>query len=986
MNQTSRIITWNLVLTFLFLFSACSTKTEKDLAKYVDPFIGTAGHGHTYPGASVPFGIVQLSPDTRIINWDACSGYHSSDDTIIGFSHTHLSGTGAIDYGDILLMPTMGDIVKIHKEKGNISSPFSHDSEIAEPGFYAVNLEDYNIDVELTATQRSGFHKYIFHHAGDAHILIDLKHDLGANKILASGINMVSENEVEGYRQTEGWANNQHIYFVARFSKPFDNYKIVVNDEILRNQNNVDGENVKAFLSFNVNKNEEILIKVGISAVSIERARINMEYENIGWDFEKTKNDARQIWNKALGSIKIKDDNLVNKTIFYTALYHSLLAPNIYNDVNGAYRGMDQKIHSTGRKIYTVFSLWDTFRAEHPLFTIINPNLAGNMVNTLIKKYEESGLLPVWELAACETNCMIGYHSIPVIADAYFKGIRNFDIDIAYKAMKNSAMEDRLGLEYYKSQGFIPADLEHEAVSKTLEYAYDDWCIAQIAKDLGKDEDYKYFINRAQFYKNAFDTETGFMRGKKNGKFVTPFNPWDVNGDYTEANAWQYSYFVPQDITGLINLLGGNQNFIKKLDTLFTADESLSGRGQPDISGMIGQYAHGNEPSHHMAYLYNFAGVPWKTQEVTHKIMTELYTAERDGLCGNEDCGQMSAWYVFSAMGFYPVTPAMDYYVIGTPMFENAVISLSDGKSFSIEADNLSASNIYIQSATLNGKDISRSFIYHNEIMKGGTLVFEMGETPNKNWGSKDGDIPVSEITEVGFVNVPEFTKSDKIFTVNDIVEIKSKAGNKIYFTLNGTKPTQKSALYTKPIEINRTTIIKAIAIDENGNSSMIVETSHTKVPAGRSIKLLSEYNNIYSAGGDMALIDMQRGTTDFRSGAWQGYEGINLDAVIDLGKIKKLNKLGLSCLQDWDKWIFLPSKVEFWGSNDGNNFTKICEIKNTISTKKDGSFIHILSKQLSGVQARYIKILVTNIGKCPEWHRAAGGKSWIFVDEILIK
>ena len=982
----SKITNWNIFLALLLILSSCSTETENDFAKYVDPFIGTDGHGHTYPGATLPFGMVQLSPDTRIINWDACSGYHSSDDTIIGFSHTHLSGTGAIDYGDVLFMPTMGNIAKLHKERENFSSPFSHDTEIAEPGYYAVNLEDFDIDVELTTTQRTGFHKYIFRHAGDAHVVVDLKHDLGANKILASGMNIVSENEVEGYRQTEGWANNQHVYFVARFSKPFENYKIIVNDEILRNQNNVDGENVKAYLSFKVKKDEEILVKVGLSAVSIERARINMEYENLGWDFEKTKNDARQIWNKALGSIKIQDNNSINKTIFYTALYHSLLAPNIYNDVNGAYRGMDQLIHNTNRSIYTVFSLWDTFRAEHPLFSILNPELANDMVRTLLEKYNESGLLPVWELGACETNCMIGYHSIPVIADAYFKGIRDFDIELAYTAMKKSAMEDRLGLEYYKSQGFIPADLEHEAVSKNLEYAYDDWCIAKVAKDLGKEEDYKYFINRAQFYKNTFDTETGFMRGKKNGKFVTPFDPSEVSGDYTEANAWQYSYFVPHDVSGLINLLGGNENFIKKLDALFTADESLLGRGQPDISGMIGQYAHGNEPSHHMAYLYNFAGAPWKTQEITNRIMTELYTAERDGLCGNEDCGQMSAWYVFSAMGFYPVTPAMDYYVIGTPLFKNITISLTNGKSFSIEANNISEANIYIQSVKLNDKELNRSFIYHNEIMHGGTLVFEMGNTPNKEWGSKSEDMPVSQITNTDFVVVPEFIKSEKIFTEKSLIEIKNNGESKIYYTLNGKNPTQKSKLYTNPIEISKTIILKAIAINSNGTTSMIVETKHTKIPAGRSIKLSSEYEHIYSAGGDMALIDMQRGSIDFRSGAWQGYQGINLEAIIDLGKVQKINKLGLGCLQDWDKWIFLPAKVEFWGSVDGSNYTEICEIENTISTKKGGSFIHVLSKEITNTKTRFIKMIATNIGECPDWHRAAGGKSWIFVDEVVIK
>ncbi|MEA3444611.1 MAG: GH92 family glycosyl hydrolase [Bacteroidota bacterium] len=979
-----------LIIIFAITFSMCSDPGKNSPVSFVDPFIGTDAHGHTYPGASLPFGMVQLSPDTRTANWDACSGYHSSDNSILGFSHKHLSGTGAMDYGDIRIMPTQGEVFI---NPGNEENPemgyrcsFRHESEKASPGYYAVKLNDYNIDVELTATKRTGFHKYKINSGGAVNFVLDLKDDIGLNEVLASGLTVLGNNEIAGYRNSKGWAKNQQLFFVVQFSKPFDKVDIAANDKFIVAETKADGQNIKAVINFNVDMAEEILIKVAVSSVSINGARKNLEAENPGWDFYAVKKQAEKVWNDALSSIRVKGSKQSDKVVFYTALYHSLLAPNVYCDVDMQYRGMDMKIHKADHNVYTVFSLWDTFRATHPLFTIIDPAFVNDLIKTMLTKYDESGLLPVWELSACETGCMIGYHSIPVIADAYVKGITDYDVEKAYEAMKTSAMQDKPGLEFYKSQGFIPIDKEHEGVSKTLEYAYDDWCIATIAKALGKKDDYDYFINRAQFYKNVFDTSTGFMRGKKNGKFVEPFDPYEVSGDFTEANSWQYSFFAPHDVSGLMQEMGGKEKFVENLDKLFSADNKITGRSQPDISGLIGQYAHGNEPSHHISYLYNYAGKAWKTQEIVNKITSELYSANRDGLCGNEDCGQMSSWYVFSALGFYPVTPASVDYAIGTPKFEEAVISLKNENTFSLIANKLSSENIYIQSAKLNGKEYTRSFITHSDILQGGTLVFEMGPKANKEWGAENGNMPVSSINEKNFVEVPVFVQAKKIFQLKTIVELAKKQKQKVYYTLDGSNPDENSMLYSKAFEINKSTIIKVISIDGTGNKSMIVEAVFTKIPEGRSIDFINPYSHIYTAGGELALIDQNRGTNDFRSGEWQGWEGTDLEAVIDLGKMQTINSLTLSCLQAQEIWILLPKQVEFFISDNGMDFKSTGVIRNKISAKKGDSFIHEFSQSLNGVKTRYIKVQAINFGKLPQWHRGAGGDAWIFADEIVIR
>lgn len=731
---------------------AQNKKNNFDPVKYVNPFIGTAKHGHTFPGAVVPFGMVQLSPDNGTSGWDWCSGYNYSDTVVIGFSHTHLSGTGIGDLCDILFMPAIMSIKSDADSSKLISlhSQISHSDEYSEPGFYSVELKSFGIKVELTASKRAGFQKYSFPKSKDAVIVLNLGHSLNWDKTTDAYLKIIDKNTIVGYRMSTGWAADQRVYFAAKFSKPFSNYLLSINNILKRHSNEGKGKLLEGIFKFPSNKNETIFVKTGISSASIKGALENLNKEIPDWNFEKIKKSAEESWRKELSKIEIETPKKSLKNIFYTALYHSMIEPSLFSDINGEFKGADSLIHKAiGYNQYTVFSLWDTFRAEHPLLTIIEQNRVNDFVNSMLAHYNETGLLPVWELEGNETNTMIGYHAVPVIADAILKGFRGFNINEAYKAMKKSAMQNNFGLPLYRRLGYVPADKENESVSKTLEYAFDDWCIAKVAKHLGKQVDYNLFMNRAGNYKNLFDTSTYFFRGKdSSGSWVTPFDPRfsnHRNDDYTEGDAWQWNWFAPQDVAGLIKLMGGKKHFVQKLDSLFNQSSVIEGTNvSPDISGMIGQYAQGNEPSHHIAYLYNYAGEPWKTQSIVRKIMETLYTDSTDGLCGNEDCGQMSAWYVLSSIGFYPVNPVDGTYVIGSPMFDKVSIQVGKGKFFTVSANNVSDKNKYIQSAELNGKPLERSYIYHSEILKGGKLIFNMGDKPNKEWGKSDKDVPPS--------------------------------------------------------------------------------------------------------------------------------------------------------------------------------------------------------------------------------------------------
>ncbi len=743
---------YTLILLVAVLFVGCNSSKDKkafkdDILNYVNPFIGTAGHGHTFPGATSPFGMVQLSPDTGLEGWDWCSGYHYSDNSIIGFSHTHLSGTGRSDLMDVMLMPFVGDVKLQAGTKENpdwgYRSRFSHDEEWASPGYYKVNLKDYDIMAELTVSPRCGIHRYTFPENINSHIILDLSHHFSTDSVIYTSLEVINNNTITGQRKTKGWGepgekywSNQQLFFAMQVSKPFQSANVVTDDMIIEDKR-AEGKNIKAILNFETKQNEKVLIKVGISAVSIENALKNLSNEIPDWNFDEVLAKTQAEWKSKLSTIAVSAPE-ETKNIFYTAFYHSLLAPCLYNDVNGEYLGSDKKVHTTQDfSNYTVMSLWDTFRAQNPLLTLITPDKTNDIINSMLAQYDEYGLLPVWSLWSSETNCMIGYHSIPVIVDAYFKGIRGYNVEKAYEAMKASAMQDEFGVKELKQYGYIPYDKYNKSVSTSLEYCYDDWCIAQIAKDLKRNDDYEYFMKRAATYKTYFDKEYKLMNGfSSKGKFRRPFDPFYSSYgecDWVEGNSWQYSFFVPHDVEGLIALHGDKNTFAEALDKLFSVPTDMSGHDVPiDITGLIGQYAHGNEPSHHVAYLYNYTGQPHKTQEKVHEIMTTLYTTQPDGLCGNEDCGQMSAWYVYSAMGFYPVNPAGGVYVFGKPMLDKADLKIG-ANTFTIEAHNLSKENIYIQSIKLNGEKYNKLYIKHQDIVKGGKLEFEMGAQPSTN-------------------------------------------------------------------------------------------------------------------------------------------------------------------------------------------------------------------------------------------------------------
>lgn len=830
MNRT----TFAFIIAFLMAAGSAYPQKGEKLTKNVDPFIGTGGHGHTFPGATVPFGMVQLSPDTYNRGWDWCSGYHVSDSSVMGFSHTHLSGTGATDYGDILFMPTLGELKIIPGTRENpdegYRSRFKHANEKASPGYYSVLLDDYKILVELTTTTRVGFHKYTFQKAGDANVVIDLHHGI-SDRPTGGDFKVVNNTEIEGYRKSAGWNANHTVYFVAKFSKPFKSFGVAEDGAVKNGQKTGTGSNLQGFVQYAVKKNETVLVKVGISHVSIENARKNLEAEVKDWNFDAVKKEAESKWEKELSKIIVEGGSKGQRTTFYTALYHSMIAPNIFDDVDGSYWGMDGKVKKSGKgDTYTVFSLWDTFRGLHPLLSIIDRKRTNDFINTFINKYNEYGLLPVWELAGWETNCMIGYHSIPVIVDAYMKGIRDYDIESVFAAMKVSAEQGDFGIEDYRKYGYLPADKSGQSVSRTLEYAYDDWCIAVMAEALNKKADYDEFAKRSLYYANLFDGQTGFMVGKlSNGSFKGEFNPFEVSGDYTEANAWQYNLFVPHDVKGLMNLFGGKEKFTERLDELFVVESKTEGDAPPDITGLVGQYAHGNEPSHHMAYLYNYIGEGYKTQSMIRKIMSELYSANPDGLSGNEDCGQMSAWYVLSAMGFYPVAPGTNEYVIGSPIFTKVTINLENGKKFVINAPNSSDKNMYIQSVKKNGQEYNPAYFVHDDIINGAEFTFAMGSEPNKNWAVQVNDYPYS-FTTTEQVSTPYLTMGDMMFLDSTSFAFDCRtAGVEIRYTIDGSEPTESSPVFGKTLAVKETATIKAKAFKAGYAPSPVYSFTATK-------------------------------------------------------------------------------------------------------------------------------------------------------------
>ncbi len=778
------------IVPFLLFAVSCTAASGEIPNRHVDPFIGTDDMGHTYPGATVPFGFVQLSPQTDLVPYSFgegynpqayryCSGYQYSDGTIVGFAHTHFNGTGHSDLGDLLVMPTVGEL---RLEPGTAEEPdpgyrsrFSHERESAEPGAYRVTLDDYGIEVELTATARVGVHRYTFPESDDAHLIIDLTANIYdyPGKTVWSSVRMESDTLLTGWRQTTGWARSRVLYFAVELSKPVRSYGLLNDEETAyrdfwrRFDQDHDfperaGRRIKCHFDWSTAAGEQIVVKVAISSVSTAGAVANLSAEVPGWDFDAVRDEARARWARELSRVKVDADPEV-LTNFYTALYHSSLGPVVHSDVDGRYRGLDGNIHTAdGFTNYTIFSLWDTYRAQHPLLTILQPERAAHMIRSMLAHRRQSvhGVLPVWSHHANENWCMIGYHSVSVIADAYVKGLRGFDAGEALDAMVASANFDRYdGIGDYRELGYVPADRQSNSASKTLEFAYDDWAIARMAEAMGREDVAAAFDRRAASWRNLFDPESGFLRARNaDGGFPPDFDPMSTHGQgYIEGNAWNYSLYVPHDVQGFIDLLGGPDRLVEWLDGLFVMevdDDSIARNEDITRAGMIGNYVHGNEPSHHVPYMYSFAGQPWKTQTRVRQIMSEMYRPAPDGLCGNDDCGQMSAWFVFSALGFYPVAPGSDQYVLGSPAVERAEIDVGGGRSFVVVAENQAPDHVYVDEVRLNGEGLERTYITHEEIVRGGELRFVMSDRPNRKWGVSPEARPYSMSAEGEFFEI----------------------------------------------------------------------------------------------------------------------------------------------------------------------------------------------------------------------------------------
>jgi predicted alpha-1,2-mannosidase len=731
MNKYICLISVHIIVLTACTGSAVKQVQNERLTGFVDPFIGTAAHGHTYPGAAYPFGQIQLSPDNGTQGWDWCSGYNYSDSVIAGFSHLHLSGTGIGDLADLSFLPVTEEVTFRNGEINTgfvqrYAGKFTHDQEVASAGYYAVTLKNSGVRAEFTVSERAGFHRYSFPEEGKSNIIINLGFAINWDKPYKTSLNVEDSSLVTGFRLSSGWAADQHVYFAVRFSEPVS-HSVISSGE-------GEGRTIACFTF----SGKQILAKVGVSSVSIANALSNLDSSLPGWDFDAVRKAASDAWETELSKIRIISKDPDQKTIFYTSLYHTLIAPALFSDENGEFKGVKGDIQkAAGYKRYTVFSLWDTYRALHPLFTIMQPSRVNDMVKSMLDHYKQTRILPVWELEGNETFCMVGNHSIAVIAEAILKGIGDFDKEMAFEAMKATSLHDRDGMGLYDKRGYMPADKVQQSVAKSLEVAIDDWCVAAVARKLGKAEDAAYFSKRSESYRNYFDDKTGFMRGKlSNGNWTTPFDPVfskHEGSDYTEGNAWQYLWIVPQNVDGLISLLDGKDKFAEKLEQLFLVENGVSGeQASPDISGLIGAYAHGNEPGHHTTYLFNYCGKAWRTQELNRQIQTTMYKSTPDGLCGNEDCGQMSAWYVFSAMGFYPVNPSDLKYQLGSPIVQEAKLEVAPGKYFIIKAPLASRENKYIREVKLNGEVLQRSFITHDEILAGGSLEFTMGSEPDK--------------------------------------------------------------------------------------------------------------------------------------------------------------------------------------------------------------------------------------------------------------
>lgn len=938
----------------LFLFLLLNTSFSQ--VEFVDPFIGTGGHGHTHPSATAPFGMVQLGPDTRKTGWDGCSGYHYSDSLLHGFSHTHLSGTGVSDYSDILFKP----LVNYNRAHPDSLIGFSKSEELAEAGYYSVKLNN-DILCEFTASRRVGAHRYTFPKGERALLFIDLNY---RDETLSAELTTDGPIMLNGHRFSKSWAQNQKVFFTALFSSPF---KLI------------ETEHPNAWLLDFGTEITSLEAYVGLSSTGIDGAAKNLKAEMAL--FDEIKNTTRKEWNKELNKIIVNSSDSSELTTFYTAMYHAFSVPNIWSDHSGDYRGMDDMIHSDlAFDHYTVFSLWDTYRTAHPLYTITQPERTDAFIQTMLDHHSQSGRLPVWELAANETNCMIGYHSVSAIADALIKG-HSADTTEVLEAMKATATSSVFGLGEYMKYGFLSIQDESESVSKTLEYAYDDGCIAKLARHFGNNELYETYRVRASAYKSVINPATGLVQPRDNGHFLENTNPREVNSHFTEANAWQYSFAPVHDIKGWLEFLGngdkeaGRNRLRKNLDGLFSETTETTGRNQADITGLIGQYAHGNEPSHHIAYLYNITDTPWKTQRIVHSVLNDFYSDKPDGYIGNEDCGQMSAWYIMSSLGIYPLAPGWPSYMLTTPKWENSEIKLPNGKTLRIRK---TGKGKYILNLTINGRTYEKNWITHEELLEGGEWVFETTDEPSE-WGKSEyfETSTGADIAPAPIINVP------RRFDEKAKVEIDFPKGSPLI--LNRKKDTLTD-MGTRFLLFESGNLYARA--DRPSGKGHVAKASYTKKPNDWTAKIIEGTpNSQYEAGGPSALVDGIYGDTDWRKGDWIGIQGQDIEVKLtNQAGVSFVQGLRVNLLKDIKSWISLPDTVRVFKKTEKNNFELIGErALNEIALQEDKSAVYTIVFEFEPAELKELKVILTNPGVLPEWHPGKGGETFIFLDEIQI-
>lgn len=967
------------IFLFLFLINTLFSFAQVDLAHTVNPFIGTGGHGHTFPGAVMPFGMVQLSPDTRVDgSWDGCSGYHYSDSTIYGFSHTHLSGTGVSDWGDILIIPSNEDKGLDSKK---YATTYSHKNEKAHAGFYSVKLNN-KIEAELTTTNRVGIHRYKFNGA-KAFIVLDLLH---RDKVIQCDLSIIDSVTIVGYRNSEAWAKEQHCYFTMKLSKPIKRSLLAKSRSYVNSEESLNKDNTeKILLEFDNSDKKPLIIKLALSNVDNIGSSNNLFAEAKHWDFDAYTKEAEDNWNMQLQKIRITESDQDKRFVFYTALYHCFIHPSLDMDIDQRYRGRDNKIHvAKDYTHYNVFSLWDTYRALHPLFTLIEQKRTNDFINTFFNQYQEGKKLPVWELSSNETNCMIGYHSVSVITDAFVKGLKNYDTLAIYKAMKESAMNKEFSIQKFYSKKFLEVNDESESVSKSLEYAYDNWCIAEMGKRLNDKLDVPQLVRTSQAYKNLFDASTGFMRPRSNGNWYSPFYPNEINNHYTEGNSWHYSFYVPHDINGLINLHGTEKNFEMKLDELFSTSSKTLGRDQADVTGLIGQYAHGNEPSHHSPFLYHYIGKPNKTSQRVTQILNTFYKNTPDGLIGNDDCGQMSAWYVLASIGMYQVCPGNTQFVMFQPAFIRSEMAFENGKNLVIESQH--SPNQITSGYNFNGSFSKQSYLHYDQMLKGGTLHYEYTlPASGSSYGLAKDNRPLSKVNDHLIIPTPIISYKSKTF--NGITEVKMKAINGkaefISYSVNKTQPTRYSKKYGKAIFVSNSTQIKAKAYLGKDSSETSIANLF-RLNTKQIVKVLSKTNPQYSADGGQSLMDGVFGDTDWRKGDWLGCQGKDFECVIQNKDTKAIRSLSANFLQDTRSWIVFPKSVTFYTSVDGIDYKVLATVANDIAAKDYTTQIKKLSVTLQQAQViKFLKVVATNYGTLPEWHDGKGGEAFIFIDEI---